>query len=792
MNETAMLADHLDEQVDAILAVWKQTVEHYGNVPDAERLTYREFIDHIPELLERLADRLRGRAADSAESGQKHGKHRWSQGYDVAEVVSELGHLRSVLLRDLFKFAQENNFSIKRTERVNEAINHVIDEATAESVRQFDEDAKSLNRAVLTASEDRKRNSDATSLKYQTLLNHLPVGVWVCDAKGTLIEINREAERLQGFDSEELIGKVNITEGIPEYISYRTDGSVYEFKDVPLARALRGEIAIQEECLWPTPTGNLVVTSNSVPVKIPSGEIIGAIVVVQDITERKRLEHDLAISEARYRGYLAKTPVMIWRADNDGERDFFNETWLGFRGRSHDQESGHGWIDGVHEADRESTLKEYRQGIAERRPFEITYRLLHHEGEYRWVIDRGAPYHDSKMTFLGYLGSCLDITARVELEAALERQSQHKSRLMSALSHDARTPLNAVVLAARLLEDLTKDLGDPEIKDSLTTIRNSVRNVLDLLSDLLDLSRIDAGATRAEVSRFALAPTLAECLSSVEPQARDKGIDVSMNLGNLDQAGLETDRAKLKQILSNLLSNALRYTERGRIRLFAQRTRSSIQIGVEDTGIGIASGDQTRIFDEFAVLEHPNRARTEGTGLGLAICRRLAHLLQGEILLDSEPGRGSTFVLELPLVTLVDLPRENKTPADSNANSHKGTILIAEDHDDSRKTLAKVLRRMGYRVLEAEDGREVLRMVHEEQPAVVLMDVNMPGMDGVETTLVLRSDPRFKDILIFALTGDVTVVNQQRVGDAGVDGYLEKPVTWEKLEDALAKLRDRR
>jgi two-component system cell cycle response regulator DivK len=120
-----------------------------------------------------------------------------------------------------------------------------------------------------------------------------------------------------------------------------------------------------------------------------------------------------------------------------------------------------------------------------------------------------------------------------------------------------------------------------------------------------------------------------------------------------------------------------------------------------------------------------------------------------------------------------------------------GAILIAEDHDDSRKTLAKVLRRMGYRVLEAEDGAEAVVLARAERPMVVLMDVNMPGMNGVEATIALRDDPSTRDLPIFALTGDVTMDNQQRIGEAGVDGYLEKPVTWEKLEEALAQLRDR-
>jgi PAS domain S-box-containing protein len=789
MSDTALLADHIDQQIDAILVVWKSTVERYGNVPDSERLTFREFVDHIPELLEQLALRLRGRDVDATETAQKHGQHRWSQGYDIAEVVSELGHLRTTLVRDFFAFAREHHFNLTRIEEMTATINQVFDEATTESVRQFNEDARALNQSMLDAVEDRKRLAEGEQIKLRTLLNNLPLGVWVCETDGRIINVNREAERLQGLSETETVGRVISLETIPEYQIYRPDGTPYTSADLPMSRALKGETITQEDCVWPHEARTVVVMMNAAPLTNAQGQIIGAVVVAQDITDRKRLEVDLAISEARFRGIVAKSPVMIWRANPSGDRDFFNETWLEFRGRSADEEAGEGWAEGVHNDDRSRALETYRQAFKQQEPFEMVYRLLHHDGRYRWVTDRGAPYHDGGMSFLGYLGSCMDITSRVELEAQLEQQSQHKSRLMSALSHDARTPLNAVVLSAKLLESQAKDQDDPEVRECHRTIQNAVRNVLDLLSDLLDLSRIDAGATRAEASRFPLEQTLAECLSSIEPQARAKGLGVRLEIDGLAGTGLETDRAKLKQILSNLLSNALRYTETGGIRVFVARDRQTIRISVEDTGIGIAETDQLRIFDEFAVLEHPNRPRGEGTGLGLAICRRLANLLQGEILLESQLGKGSIFTLVLPTSVLLTTPIF-ETPRQANpVRDFTGAILIAEDHDDSRKTLAKVLRRMGYRVVEAENGREVLELVRQERPMVVLMDVNMPGMDGVETTLALRNDPKFLDLPILALTGDVTIINQQRIGEAGVDGYLEKPVTWEKLEAALAKLR---
>src|SRR5262249_29272040 len=177
------------------------------------------------------------------------------------------------------------------------------------------------------------------------------------------------------------------------------------------------------------------------------------------------------------------------------------------------------------------------------------------------------------------------------------------------------------------------------------------------------------------------------------------------------------------------------------------------------------------------------------TGLGLAICRRLASLLNGEITLRSVPDHGSTFRLILPnSVLTLNPPATGGADQLETPGAGQGAIVVAEDHDDSRQTLARVLRRMGYRVFEASNGREALALARQERLLAVLMDVNMPVMDGIEATLLLRGDPRHKDLPIFALTGDVTLVNQHRIGEAGVNGYLEKPVTWEALRQALASV----
>ena len=790
MSETALLADHIDRQVEAILDVWRSTVDRFGGVPDSRRLSRVEFMDHVPELLDRLTDRLRGKHISLDSTGRKHGISRWTQGYSVAEVITELGHLRSTLIRDTFTYGIDQGFDLSQVESLVMTIDNVIDESISLSVQEFHDSTKTHGWALISEVEGRKNTAETERIKLQSLIDDLPVGIWVCQADGTALSVNREAIRLQGPEVSDRVAGIEGYDLTTQHRWLRPDGAPYPGDQFPIARALRGETVLREDHFWHTQAGGIFVTASAAPLVSDDGSIAGAVLVVQDITDRKVLEADLAASESRFRVIVEQSPVMIWRSDRAGRCDFFNETWLEFRGRSFGQEAGEGWTEGVHPDDLDRRAETFRRATEDLAKFEMVYRLRRQDGKYRWITDQGSPYYDNSGHFLGFLGSAIDITARVELEAKLEQQSQHKSRLMAALSHDARTPLNAVVLSARLLESQVKDQDDPEVKECLRTIRNAVRNVLDLLSDLLDLSRIDAGATLAELSRFNLEETLAECLSSIEPQARAKGLDIRFDADDVMTTRLNTDRAKLKQILSNLLSNALRYTEKGSIRLFAAPSEGRLLIGVEDTGVGIAAQDQDKIFDEFAVLEHPNRLRGEGTGLGLAICRRLANLLQGEIQLDSERGRGSRFTLSLPasVITTEQAPAATARPMRPAGGGRSGAILIAEDHADSRRTLAKVLGRMGYRVLEAGDGHEVLAIVAQERPMVILMDVNMPGLDGVEATLALRRDPRFQDLPIFALTGDVSVVNQSRIGEAGVTGYLEKPVTWEKLEAALEQI----
>ncbi|HEX8201644.1 MAG TPA: PAS domain S-box protein, partial [Isosphaeraceae bacterium] len=298
MDGPATLADHLDKRTDAIIETWRATVEQVGNLPEAERLSSREFADHVPALIDRMAERLRGQPVDVVAEGREHGRTRWRQGFDVADLVTDLGHLRTALLRATFAYARDHRLGPEALEAAQEAIHDVLNEATAESVRQFQEVSTLETRAVQArfversqALEDARITAEAERIKLRTVLDHLPVGVWVVDAEGLVTGLNQAAARMQGRAAAEVVGRVNLLGDDEAPVPLvRADGTPYPPQERPLARALGGTTVLQEEVLWPTPEGRRIMTVNAAPLINPAGTRVGAVAVVQDVTRRKQAE----------------------------------------------------------------------------------------------------------------------------------------------------------------------------------------------------------------------------------------------------------------------------------------------------------------------------------------------------------------------------------------------------------------------------------------------------------------------------------------------------------------------
>jgi PAS domain S-box-containing protein len=416
---------------------------------------------------------------------------------------------------------------------------------------------------------------------------------------------------------------------------------------------------IQEELIWEIRGERRTLLMNAAPLINYDGTLEGAVGVAQDVTERKCDEIELRRQRDLFRTITEALGEGLCTLDLDARVTFANPAAERLCGWTCDELIGRNLHDALHYLRPDGTPYPFEEGPLPRvlgtgETAQGDQTLIRKDGSRLTVSSIASPIVTDGRR-VGLVVVLRDISDRIAQEAELKQQreraeeaSRHKTRLLSGLSHDARTPLNAVVLAAQLLEIHFDGEPDSEVQECLRTIRHSVKNVLDLLGDLLNLSKIEAGAVPPEVSSFPLEPVLAECLASIETQARMKGLEIHLDPGNLARNSLATDRAKLKQIVGNFLSNAVRYTERGGIRLEVGRRDGQVRIAVADTGVGIDPRDQGRIFDEFAVLEHPRRSIGEGTGLGLAICRRLARMLDGRIDLESRLAVGSTFTLVIP------------------------------------------------------------------------------------------------------------------------------------------------
>ena len=387
-----------------------------------------------------------------------------------------------------------------------------------------------------------------------------------------------------------------------------------------------------------------------VPLFHEDGSRKGLVVVGRDITERKQVEEALRESEARFRTMADTAPVMIWVAGADKLCTYFNKGWLDFTGRSMNQELGEGWTEGIHRDDYRPCLDTYFAAFDAHQPFTMEYRLRRHDGTHRWVLDSGVPRFGPYGTFLGYIGSCVDITDRKHAEEHLhlakeeaERASAAKSRFLAAASHDLRQPLQAAIL---LHDVLPRGAAGSRPADIHAKLGQSLRALQEMLDGLLDLSRLDAGAVEPEVRSFPLQPVVERLSGEFQPLAENAGV----TLGVVPTAFVvHSDPRLLERILRNLLGNAIRYTRRGgRVLIGCRRMAGGIRLQVWDTGIGIPPEHLQSIFEEYYQVGDGAVDRRKGLGLGLSIVDRLARLLHHPIRVRSCVGRGTVFEVEIP------------------------------------------------------------------------------------------------------------------------------------------------
>ena len=602
-----------------------------------------------------------------------------------------------------------------------------------------------------------------------TTLASIGDAVIVTDAQGCVTFLNPEAERLTGWAHVDATGRTLPT--VFRILNENTRAPV----ENPVEKVLRLGVVVglaNHTILVAKDGTELPIDDSAAPIRDADGTLYGVVLVFRDFSERRLVEANLRTSEARFRAMANAAPVLIWESGVDKLCTWFNERWLQFVGRAMEQEVGNGWAENVHPDDFESCLRTYVDAFDAREPFAMTYRLKRHDGQYRWILDNGAPRYGAEGTFEGYIGSCVDITDRIIAEEALRDADRRKDEFLALLSHELRNPLAPIRTAVGLLDK--HGSSQQKTRELHEIIARQTLHLTRLLDDLLDVSRIASGKIVLRKKRIDLADALAQAVESVRPDLDAHGHELAVSVP-LDPVWIHGDMTRMSQVIVNLLSNASKFTPSpGRIELALEREGSDALIRVRDTGIGISQDQMPRIFEMFVQLRPALEVGQSGLGVGLALAKTLVELHKGRIdAVSKGAGKGSEFIVRLP-VSLDEPPAGVKTEEMPVTAIRARRVLIADDYVDSAEVLAAALRDFGHDVVTAYDGLATLAAADSHKPDVAILDIGMPKMNGLEVARILRE--RFAHITLIAVTGWGQESDRQRAMQAGFNHHLTKPV----------------
>ena len=547
------------------------------------------------------------------------------------------------------------------------------------------------------------------------------------------------------------------------------------------------------------------------------------------IEERQRALEALRESEARYRGLFDGVPVGLYQTMSEGQFLDANLALVEMLDYP-DREAlmGVNGTDLYVDAEDRRLWQSMMKGDGVVRGFEIRFRRC--DGTVIWVQNTARTVRDADGQVLYYEGSLEDITERIHAEEKLQeakalaeeqRQAaeianQAKSTFLATMSHELRTPLNGILGYAQILK--RDPATTPQQQNGLNIIAQSGKHLLSLINDVLDLAKVESGTIELYPTDFHLPAFLNGIAEIIRVRAERKGLAFQLVLSgargqelgvrgqkpdfltpdpqSLIPAYVHADERRLRQVLLNLLGNAVKFTDEGEVtlrveRLESQSPISNLRFTAEDTGIGISPEDLETIFDPFQQAGARGR-QAEGTGLGLSISRNLVALMGGELRVRSQVGVGSTFWFDLAL-PVVDAGAEAVPAVERQIIGLRGrqrTVLVVDDRWENRAVLVDLLSPLGFEVMEARDGREGLARATEFQPDAIIVDLIMPEMDGYELIRQIRASPLLQDMPVIATSASVYEEDHRRGLAAGGDTFLPKPVEADRLLEQLQQLLD--
>lgn len=810
----------------------QEVISSLGKIPDVDRVyIFENHLDmHSGELLlsqryEWTAEHLLPALAQQTEENPSYPQNlpRWLKMLQQGEVVQ--GPMALFPEQEQVQLAQQGIQSILVVPiEMDKCFWGFIGLENRHSERPWTSSEESLLRMVagaVGATLEHKRDEAALAYSesmFRNVFQSASVGIAIINPDGGLARVNDAFCQMLSYRAEELIHKKIFTLCHPQdEETHRQRLNLVLSKQLLQFRTENRYLRKDGEPVWVHFSASLIRSQN--------GEPLWIIGIAENITERKRAEEKSQRSERLLKMAGSMARIGGWEMDVHGLQSVWTEEMFKIYGIENSQvpESLSEWLAPYPQAAREQLEQALRVLMQNQQPFELELPFYQRNGHLLWVHLRGrARLEGRKVT--GFYGAIQDITEHKRIESELrelnarleqrvsertqelknslaeletakiaaEAASLAKSEFLANMSHEIRTPMNVILGFTELLQEVLKE---PRWLEYLAAIRSAGHTLLDLINDILDLSKIEAGKMLIEHSPVHLPDIFAEIQNIFGPKIHQKNLAFVCELPPHLHSTVMLDETRLRQVLFNLIGNAVKFTDTGHIRL-SVRTEPlpqqpgllQLEIRVEDTGIGIPKEDQARIFESFQQREGQSNRKYGGTGLGLSITRRLVEMMNGSLGLESEVGKGSVFTVCLNQVMVVQtLPVEPQPIAPPAAiHFEPAKVLIVDDIRLNRSLIQQYFADTALQMLEAEDGQEAIERCRQHQPDLVLMDLKMPIMDGYAATLQLKANAETAHIPVIALSASGMLQDESSILAQGFHGYLRKPVLKQDLLEALS------
>jgi PAS domain S-box-containing protein len=637
----------------------------------------------------------------------------------------------------------------------------------------------------------------ASNLPFRQLVDAAPDGMLVCDERGTILLVNAEVERMFGYVREELIGnRVEIL--IPEQLRPRHQGHVAGYVASPRLRPMGSDLDLRGRRKDGT---ELAIEISLAPIRTEQGTVVTA--GIRDVTDRRRLERDArratayltsAVDAVQHAFALFDEHDRVVMVNSAARQLLGSAITASIEGVAFDDLLRSALGSGVFDLSNETRESFLGRWTAYHRQPAGALEVRTGTGRYLRVRERRTAEHGTVVVIEDVTD---DVQRSEELShsrEAAEAASAAKSEFLSSMSHELRTPLNAILGFAQLLErDRKQPLGDRQLERLQHVLRGG-EHLLRLIDDVLDLSRIEAGRITISIEPVGVGDVLREVVHTLEPMATRGEVEIVAPEIAAGFPMIEADRTRVAQILMNFGSNAIKYGKPGgRVRFQVDRGARNVRFRVVDDGVGIPADKRDRIFEPFQRAGQ-EVGPIEGTGIGLTICKRLVELMHGNIGFTSEVGKGSEFWIDVPIHRVV--PGESPIAATAVAassllatstTSHK--IVYVEDNPSNIAFMRDLMEELpSVELLVAPTAEIGLELIRTHQPKVVIMDINLPGMSGLEAVKRLREWPETRDIPVIGLSAAALIKDTARAREVGFYRYLTKPVKVAELTGVLEEL----